>query len=419
MMRWLQQISFRRNLRLFVMGIGLLLLAGCGENPTLQGGQENYSDCWPCAVYQATFTGLDKFLKTLINLSCDYAMTVLGIGLLFWLLFHVGKFVVTIQQPNIRKFVFPVTNIFFKAIVAAAIIGTTSGGDHVFVTFVGENFIQPILDFFVQISNLILDSNSLVKTSTQAASVASNINLQNTNVLFGDTAGRYLDIVYRIYVALRMGVSLGFTIWKQSGIAAWVIGFGVIMMFWMLLLTMPMSFIDALVRIAASLILAPFAIVGWVFPPTKQMLGRLWGILLGAGMTLMFSCFYIALTTYVVIQYAEKHYPGILGATLQAKDPKLVDAVQTMSTSLVGFFILVLCMNRLGGVVPKLANEFGGESVNSSFLAAFNGIKKLSIAAGTAAVALVTASPTVAKQALSEAKDVAKSVASAGAKKDG
>ena len=96
-MRWLQQISCRRNLRLFVMGISLLLLAGCGENPTLQGGQENYSDCWPCAVYQATFTGLDKFLKTLINLSCDYAMTVLGIGLLFWLLFHVGKFVVTIQ----------------------------------------------------------------------------------------------------------------------------------------------------------------------------------------------------------------------------------------------------------------------------------------------------------------------------------
>ena len=76
-------------------------------------------------------------------------------------------------------------------------------------------------------------------------------------------------------------------------------------------------------------------------------------------------------------------------------------------------------MNRLGGVVPKWANEFGGESGNSSFLAAFNGIKKLSIAAGTAAVALVTASPTIGKQALSQAKDVAKSVASAGAKKDG
>ena len=185
-------------------------------------------------------------------------------------------------------------------------------------------------------------------------------------------------------------------------------------MFWFLLLTMPLSFIDSIVRIFATIILLPFVLVGWVFPPTKWMLGRVWGVMLGAGINLIFACFYIALTVYVTTVYAEKNYPGIMGETLQANDPALIEDVQSLSTNLIGFFILILCMNRLGGLISKIANQFGAESVDSSFIRAFQGMKKLSIAAGKTALAVALASPTLAKQAANEAKEVAKSVVDSG-----
>ena len=214
-----------------------------------------------------------------------------------------------------------------------------------------------------------------------------------------------------------MGVSLGFTIWRQGNAVGYLFGILIICVFWMLLLTMPLSFLDALVRVTASVVLMPFVLVGWVFPPTKWMLGRLWGVLLGAGVCLMFTCFYIALTTYVVALYAEKNYQGILGTTLQERDPALIEEVQGMSTTLIGFFVLILCMNKLGGYIPKLANQFGAESVESSYIKAFQGLKKLSIAAGKMALAVAVASPTVAKEAWNETKSVAKSTF--GAARDG
>ena len=425
----------------FVIGM-LLLLTACGEAPKNPERTASFEDCWPCSAYTTTFEALQKSMKTLMNICCENAFTLLGLCLLFFLLFHIGKFLVTIQQPNIRKFIFPMTTVFFKAVVVAALIGAKSGDDYNLIGMMGD-FVQPVLTFFAELSKTILDSEDIVKDATQAASIStlksdlsSSFKEIASNPLFGaessssgsadienSVAGKLLEIVYRIYIALRMGVSLGFNIWQQGNLltnaSAYIFSILIIFMFWVLMLTMPMSFLDAIVRIAATAILSPFVLVGWVFPPTKWMIGRLWGILLGAGLTLIFSCFYVALTVFVITVYADKNYPGIFGTTTQSKDPDLLVEVQGLSTTMIGFFVIVLCMNRLGGVISKLANQFGGEAPASSFTKAFMGAKKLSIAAGKAALAVAVASPTVAKEALNDAKEVAKSVAQSGAQNNG
>ena len=443
MFRRLQQLlSYPRWRYFFALGI-VLLLTACGDVPDNPVKVEaTYNDCWPCSAYTTTFTAIQKSMVELINICCTNAFTLLGICLLFWMLFHIGKFLVTIQQPNFRKFVFPMTTVFFKAVIVAALIGAgdAATGNYYLTDFMGD-IVQPVMDFFAKVSRQILDSNDLVKEATQAVSVEEYKDTLSTdfkqivfNPLFGaDTseiersesvandliaksvAGQLLDIVYRIYIALKMGVSLGFNLWHQgnslTNASASLVSILIIFMFWMLMLTMPMSFLDAIVRIAAVAILAPFALVGWVFPPTKWMIGRVWGVLLGSGLTLMFSCFYVALTVFVVTVYAEKNYPGIFGTTTQSKDPNLLVEVQGLSTTIVGFFVLILCMNRLSGFISKLANQFGGEAPESSFIKAFQGVKKLSLAATKTAIAVAVASPTLAKQAWDETKEVAKSVA--------
>ena len=137
------------------------------------------------------------------------------------------------------------------------------------------------------------------------------------------------------------------------------------------------------------------------------MIEKIWGIFLGSGLSIIFACFYIALTLYLIITFAENQYPGILSNVAQQTDPELIDNVQTMSTSVLGFFVLLLTMNRLSGQIVKLANQFGGDAPSSSWIRMFNGLKKLSIAAGKATLAVALASPSLAKDAANEVKDVA------------
>ena len=419
MIRQVKNTFFFIKLRYLVLtGLGLMLTA-CGRAPTLPKQENNYSDCWPCKVYETAFDCIQKSLSKLVDLTALNARILLGLCLLFWLLFHVSKFLVTIREPNTRKFVFPITTTLFKAIVVASLFYKPSGAEHCLLVDFAGDIISPVLGFFSNVSRLILDSNYVVRAATQAASTEDLNVAIDTNTIFKESARIFLDIIYRIYVALKLGVSLGFTIWRNNNAAGWAFGITIMCMFWMLLLTTPISLLDSIVRIMASIIVAPFALVGWVFPPTKWMLGRLWGVLFGASLNLMFISFYISLTVYVIMVYAEKNYPGILGNTVQANDPSLIEQVQGMSTSLIGFFVLILSMNKLSSHIFKFANQLGGESVDSSFIKAFQGFKKLAIAATKMAIAIAVGSPTVALEAVRETKNVAKDIAKRNTQEEG
>ena len=359
--------------RWLVICLALFLLGACTHNPEEPAEtDQGYAACWPCALYEITFQAMDKAMETLIKSACGYAMTFLGLGLLFWIMFHAAKTILTpMREPNVREFLFPLAKVLFKAMVVSAII---YNGD-AYIELIGQTIVQPVLVLFADLSTMILDANATVKDATQVASQAAN--MADAGALFGAEAeGKYLDIVFRLYLALKLGMDLGFLIWRDSGIVPFLFGLFVICIFWVLLVTLPLSFLDAFVRIGVLLILSPFCLVGWVFPATGGLLKKLWGVLLGAGMTVLFTCIYLAIAIYVILASAEKNYPGILGDALQSTDPYLSASVQSMSSSLIGFFVVVLSMGRFARHVPKIANALGGETVNASWYAAFNSFKK-------------------------------------------
>lgn len=416
MIQRLKQILSRNGLRLMAVACGMILLSGCVKNPSAPPDDFiGYDACWPCAVYEQVFNGMDAALKTLMSTTCSAAMTLLGLGLAFWLLFYVGKFIVSMQQPNIFKFVQPMAVVFFKAIVVAAFIRNSDA----YVEFVGTYLLQPILDAFLNLSNLVLDNTNFVGTAVQGAQLPADRTIfQNTSLLLSDTVSgddlrlKFLTILFKIFVGLKQGIALGFMIWTADGISTFWLGLFVIIMFWTLSMTLPMSFTDGLVRVAVMVILSPFALVAWVFPATKDIITKgFWGVLISSGMLVFFSCIYIALVVSVLTRFTNQYYPGIMGSGTQSTDPSFVLEAQSLSTGVLAFFVLVLGLNKLSKYIPNLANMFGGETSQSSWIKVYNGMKQLAIAAAKVALAMAVASPSVAKSAVDDVKDVAKSAA--------
>ena len=407
MIKRLQQILARINWRFWIVTlacVAFLLLSACGKNPNQPPRTNNYSDCWPCAVYEAAFGAVNGAVESLIGITCEAALKLLGIGLLFWILFHV-LVVMTLQEANVRKFVLPMAAVFFKAILISSLIYNSDW----FIEEIGENLVQPVLSFFGGMSKIILDANDTVKEATQAASVADH--MPSDSKLFGDAQGIFLDIVYRIYIALHMGISLGFALWTTPGLVSFIFGLVVITIFWVLLMIMPLALVDSFLRMAAIVILSPFCLVGWVFPPTKGLLKKVWDIFFGTGVMLFFICVYISLALYILLKFVKLNYPqgSILGSATQSTDPGLTDSVETLSASALGFLVLILSINKLARHVPKIANAFGAQTVSSSWARAFHQFKKLAITAGKAALAVALRSPSLAKEAVKEVKEVAQS----------
>lgn len=348
---------------LIICAVGLLLSACGGESVTFNKDEwtTDFNNCFPCIVYEATFAALEKMLGSLIRVSCQMGMTVLGLGLLFWLAFKAVS-LFSLKEPNIREFVHQIAVTLFKAIIIAALIYDPDQYLH----FIGYYIIQPIFMFFSELSRNIMLSNSTVAQNLITPQDITGVSLnQDMTTLFGDATGRLLDIIYRIFVALYMGVGLGLTILQQTGFISLVFGLLILTIFFILLLMFPITFLDAFVQIAAILVLSPFVFISWIFPATKGIIGKVWNILFGAMFNIMFGCIYIALMTYIILVFAERTYPGILGSARQTLDPMLEVGIKTGSTDFLGFFILILSMAMLSGVIPKLAQNFTGANIQA------------------------------------------------------
>lgn len=407
MIRKLQHLLSRYPWGMTLWMVAMLLLTACGDNPQKVPGDEpeGYEACGVCATYEVLFNAIDEALSALMQMMCENAMILLGWGLLFFLLFHVGKFVVTIQEPNVRKFIQPILITLFKAIV---VVGFIHNGQ-AYLTFMGTSVVSPILDSFLSLSDLVLsiEANPLFDMigMMDISAVEDRV---GTSALFGDTGTRFLLLIYKMTMALGSGIDLGFVVWQQKGLVAFIYGGFIVYMFWMLLLTLPSAFLDAFVRMAAVLVLSPFVLVAWVFPPTKDLIKKLWGVFFGSCVILLFTCLYMALSMYVILKGVNEVYPGMLGMARQSMDPNLAKSIENMSNSAVAIFILIMCMNKLSRYLPELANQFGGETVRSSFVKVLNGLKQLALAAAKLAVGVALGSPSMAKSAVKNVKAAGK-----------
>ncbi len=405
-------LSVRHLLQCLMIAVMGLMLSGCFNETGLTKPWEpakDISSCFPCIIYDSAFAALDNAIISLTTLFSQHAMVFLGFGLLFWLAFKVGGFAVSLQQPNIKQFVLGIISVLFKAMIVSALIYNPEA----YVRFIGENIIQPILLVFTELSRLILGGNEVIKTSiAPIADIEGEKLLSATGqVIFGETKSYILDIIYRVTVALGSGIGLGLTLLADFGFVNMIISIIIILIFFHLLLWFPLMFIDSFVRLGILIVLSPFVWVAWVFPATKGFLKKAWEMAFGSMFNILFGCLYISIVIYVVAVYMDRSDPWILNSTRQTMDPSMVKGFQNMRTDNIAFIVLLLALNKMAGLIPKLAAQFGGDGTESSLLKSFNGAKKLAKEMGKAAAlaALTVASGGSALAASGKAlKDSAK-----------
>lgn len=419
-MTCVQQLLKRlKHLRLaMIVVFACLTLCACAPQEIPHNSEEwqnNIANCWPCQLYDASFSALDRAIVSITKDMTRHALIILGFGLLFWLLFKVGTFIVSVKEPNSKQFVQNILITFFKAILVSSLLFNPEA----YVSFIAQNIVQPVLLVFVDLSRIILTADQDVASYlTTPEDFISTLNMTTqTATVFGKAKAYIGEIIYRITVALKTGQALGITILMDHGFINFLMGLLVVFIFFLLLIRFPIIFIDSFIRLGAVIILSPFMFVAWVFPPTKGVIKKGWDILFGAMVNILFGCIFMAMFIYVLYVYTERAYPSFFTTAGQTSNPYLVFYIKTFNNSIVAIFVLILTMNKLSAHVPALAKKFGGDGSTGALAAQTKGLFSLAKTIAKSGVKLAVASPSALKKAGNAAKKIKDKISGKGNQK--
>ena len=378
---WIKQhrMTLPAILKICMVVVVLLFLSGCGENnATAEDMATSVENCWPCTLYKVIFETVNGLIVQLYGTLVPKAGALLGVGLLFWLAFRTGKMLVTLYEPDINEYIQSVKNVLFKAMLIGALLFT---GDQ-YICFISD-IISPIMLVISGFSSYLL-KNSIGDFVVELPGKFIEMP-QSTCAVFSEQVALYLQyMVYQIYVALKAGISFGWSLFFSGHFICAIMGlFLVVPTFFILSLIFPLMFADSFVRLGATIILSPFLFVAWVFPSTKGMLKSLWNVAFGSMITMMIGCIYITLAINImqIFQENSESLKGILSQARQLADPNLALAMRRMSTEAVSFMVLIFIILKFHTAVPNLAGYLGGDSTKSQVVSFFGGIKQLAISA--------------------------------------
>ena len=368
----------------------LLLLAGCDTDVPYNADKFKASkdNCWPCEMYMQAFKAMDGVLDNSLNIICQNSLMVLELALLFWLLFRVGRVVISFSMPDMKKEFASFITVLFKAMIVAIFLNNPT----YLYDFFGGIVIQPIGDGFLSMANTVLETPSDVgvkfnydtginfldeiaeqwKKFFPGGSSAGSV---SGSKMFGKLAMTVQSIVYQIYDALWSNVGLGFQLWTMKGWSAFVAGTILIGgMFWLVVM-MPLSFVDAFVRIGLVIMLLPLLMVGWVFSYPPKVVNKVLHNLFAGFFDILFSCIYITflISTFRVYENQEMQY--MFSASVQTTEGGMRTTANQFGTDFIILTMLAWAMVKLSGKIQNFSNYFFEGAEKSSVFDAFNKLK--------------------------------------------
>ncbi len=371
----------------------LLLLSGCGQKYL---SSETSNECWTCALYKTVIIEIDKFTSQTLTLLIPMALQVLGVGILFYLLFKIAQLLTSIKQPNLAKFYLSTGTVLFKALLVGAVLWVPPNQDPAapipYVELLGEHVVQPVLKLFLITSDEILASSRYVSEQFYIPDSVLEAQLGDApeSFMFGDISLIIQELIYRMFVALSTGMSAGIWFLSMGSFAGTIIGLIVVVSFFWMLIIFPMAFIESLVRLGIILVVSPFIFVAWVFPWTQGYMQKLWSSLFSCLFNLLFSCIFLSFYIYVIFSYAKEFMPyNVLNSAVYDSDVSYRNDVLSFATAPVSFFILLFAMNKMYDNLTKIASYFGGDGQESGFKRVVNGVKDTAIGAAKTAAGAV------------------------------
>lgn len=435
-----------KRVQLWGVFLFLLLLGGCRSvipyEPRLFRADED--NCWPCKMYLQAFRAVNMLLQGdpqrgsigILPSISENSLAILKLGLIFWLLFKITTLLVSFSMPDMKKEMANFATMFFKAGIVAIFLNNP---DFIY-DFFGGIVIQPLGKIFLHLSDTVISSPSsmgiefdnynnalggilnqfsdLVRrllnmgASGSPAELAENLDSR----MFGGLTEGVMRIVFKIYNALWSGVGLGFQLWQLKGWSATIAGLFLIAGMYWLVLVMPLTFVDAFVRIGLVLILLPLLMVGWVFSfPDKNLVKKVLHMVLAGFFDILFACIYVTFLVSLFRVYATEEMPWMFSSSVQTTEGGMRTVATNWGTDFLILLMLTWSMVKLSGKIQDFSGYFFESAGKSSVIDIINTFKNWGMKLGRIGVSLVTGNyAKAAKETADATKDATGEVTGSG-----
>ena len=371
-----------------------LFLAGCEgivvDNPELFNASRD--NCWPCQMYMQAFRAIDTVLDGSLEIIASNSLIVLEMGLLFWLLFKALSLLISFSEPNMKKELATFATIMFKACLVALFLNNPT----YLYDFFGKVIIQPFGEGFLSLSKTVLETPTDMGISVTSFDITGYLDnlldnvreffgktnpssINSTSRMFGGLAVAVYEIVFRIYAALWKCVGLGFQLWNLKGFSATIAGIILVTgMFWLVVM-MPLSFVDAFVRIGLMLILLPLLMVGWVFSYPKDIVKKLFHNLLAGFFDILFTCIYISFLISMFRVYESIEIPDMTSSSAQTTERGMRTIADNFGTEFLILTMLAWVMVKLSSKVQDFSKYFFDSAGKSGMIDMVNRLKNIAM----------------------------------------
>lgn len=404
-----------------LMGICLTL---CGCFSTISQDPSEWrptiGNCWVCALYGSSFQVANEIVFSATEVMMPLARIMLGIGLLFLILFRVGSMTLFMSTKDMGKTLKETAFVFLKAGFVALLI--YNGDD--FLYMLRDYIIYPVGEFFLMLANAVLDcvpgsgqyfagiEGLTPKMDGVVVDLTGKIApIDPDKTIFGDLGIQVQYTVSRIFVSLKTGTLLVLRMVADGGPVAWVLGLVAGWQTFSLMVIFPMAFVDGFIMLAFYTVFLPFTIVLWVFPATKGYLKSIVPNLLAPFVQILFGCILVVLLITLVQVYADMGLNGILRQSTQDANAWVAESAASARPPIIILVLLLISIKKIAAEIGDFTQLFAGTKTDATLFGmidkARRAAKEALKLAGEVALAVATggstAAATVARRAAREA----------------
>ncbi len=259
--------------------------------------------CWFCGLYEELFKTMNSLSGMVANEMSDDFLILLGVGVLFYLVFKIGSTVVKLQEVDLMQFLGDLFKHLGRAIIAAAFL---MGSVEMY-----QYLISPFLAYSLALTNMIVvKGNTMVGNSggfmgniqsyitsglesmfdaSVPEMTGAALEAQSSNLPFSNQLCQQLVAMIRLCsISAISGMVLGAVI-AVTGLVdtilipnfqLLIVGIIILGSYFSIFLAVPFKLIDVMVRLCFVAALTPIWIILWVFPATASYTKSAWEMLL-------------------------------------------------------------------------------------------------------------------------------------------
>lgn len=368
------------------------VLSSCGSMDMIetmkdfaQGSEDTeFTGCWFCPAFGIAFDALNRLATNVATKLGGIFLIFLGLGMLFFLLFKIGKYLIKLHEVNLMQFLEELFRPLGRMMIAAVLLTIPLGiysylitpmtqlgfvlADEIYAEAgVGEMSIVRIardkaqVDLTVQCkssgkSKMTFEWNKAFDPSVRQ-SLLCNLQQVSNSMLLG-LASSHLMIRAGISAkCVKIPLIMDVCFPSPTVILTGIVFF---FMFLGLLLYYPMKLLDALCRLAFVAALMPLWVVFWAFPATVGYAKKAWDMFLSSLVYFIALGIVMAMILLIVDQFSfpDRYWElGFAGKWTDAADELPKGYIMPLLAGVIALLSL-----KLLAMAGTLANTFVGST---------------------------------------------------------